>query len=82
VVVAGAPQRWLVMIVNLSPAADRYYCDLRVSGGRQEFACAFRVSAEGGAWMVRLLPADRHLIGARLVGPSGTEIASATFSSP
>lgn len=79
VVVTGAPRPWLVMIVYAGAAPGRYYCYLRVSSGLQEFAGAFRVDPEGGAWVVRL-PPDRHLIGARLVGPGGTEIASATFS--
>ncbi len=80
VVVTGAPWPWLVMIVNAGAAPGRYYCYLRVSSGRQEFAGAFRVDPGGGAWVVRLTRADRHLIGARLVRPGGTEIASATFS--
>ncbi len=80
VVVTGAPRPWLVMIVNAGAVPGRYYCYLRVSSGRQEFAGAFRVDPDGGAWVVWLPLADRHLIGARLVGPGGTEIASATFS--
>jgi hypothetical protein len=79
VVMTRAPQPWLVMIVNAGAAPGRYYCYLRVSGGRQEFAGAFRVDLDGGAWVVRVPLSDRHLIGARLVGPGGTEVASATF---
>lgn len=80
VVVTGAPQPWLVMIVNAGAAPGRYYCYLRTSSGGQEFAGAFRVDPDGGTWVVRLPLPDRHLIGARLVGPGGTEVASATFS--
>jgi hypothetical protein len=81
VVVTGAPRPWLVMIVNAGAAPGRYYCYyLSLSSGRQEFAGAFLVGPDGGAWVVRLPLADRHLIGARLVRPGGIEIASATFS--
>ena len=81
VVVTGAPRHWLVMIVNAGAAPGRYLCFyLRVYGGRQEFAGAFQVGRDGGAWVVQLPLADSHLIGARLVGPGGTEIASATLS--
>lgn len=80
VAVTGPPRPWLVMIVNPGAAPGRYYCYLITSSGRQEFAGGFRVDPGGGVWEVRLPLAGRHLIGARLIGPGGTEIASATFS--
>lgn len=80
VVVTWARRPWLLVIVNAGAPTGRYYCYLRVAGGRQEFEGAYRVDPDGSAWLIRLPVTDRHLIGAQLVGPGGTEIASATFS--
>jgi len=80
VVVTGAPQPLLVMVVNPGAAPGWYRCYLRTSGGRQAFAGAFHVGRDGGVWVSRLPMPPRDLTGARLVGPGGTEIASATFT--
>ena len=80
VVVTGAPQPLLVMVVNPGAAPGWYRCYLRTSGGRQAFAGAFHVGRDGGVWVSRLPIPSRDLAGARLVGPDGTEIASATFT--
>jgi hypothetical protein len=80
VVVTGVPQPLLVMLVNPGTAPGWYHCYLRTSGGRQAFAGAFHVGRDGGAWVSRLPMPPRDLTGARLVGPGGTEIASATFT--
>ena len=80
VVVTGAPQSLLVMVVNPGAAPGWYRCYLRTSGGRQAFAGAFHVGRDGGVWVSRLPMPPRDLTGARLVGPGGIEIASATFT--
>jgi hypothetical protein len=80
VVVTGAPQPLLVMVVNPGAAPGWYHCYLRTSGGRQAFAGAFHVGRDGGFWVIRPPMPPRDLTGARLVGPGGTEIASATFT--
>ena len=80
VVVTGAPQPLLVMVVNPGAAPGWYHCYLRTSGGWQAFAGAFHVGRDGGVWVSRLPIPSRDLAGARLVGPDGTEIASATFT--
>ncbi len=80
VAVTGAPQPLLVMLVNPGAAPGWYHCYLRTSGGRQAFAGAFHVGRDGGVWVSQLPMPPRDLTGARLVGPGGTEIASATFT--
>jgi hypothetical protein len=80
VAVTGAPQPLLVMVINPGAAPGWYDCYLRTSGGRQAFAGAFHVGRDGGLWVIRLPTPPRDLTGARLVGPGGTEIASATFT--
>ena len=80
VAVTGAPQPLLVMVLNPDAAPGWYRCYLRTSGGRQAFAGAFHVGREGGVWVIRPPMLPRDLTGARLVGPGGTEIASATFT--
>ena len=80
VVVTGTPQPLLVMVVNPGAAPGWYHCYLRMSGGRQALAGAFHVGRDGGAWVSRLPVPPRDLTGARLVGPGGTEIASAAFT--
>jgi hypothetical protein len=80
VVVTGAPQSLLVMVVNPGAVPGWYHCYLRTSGGWQAFAGAFHVGRDGGVWVSRLPMPSRDLAGARLVGPGGTEIASATFT--
>jgi hypothetical protein len=79
-VVTGAPQPLLVMLVNPGAAPGWYHCYLRTSGGRQAFAGAFHVGRDGGGWVIQLPMPPRDLTGARLVGPGGIEIASATFT--
>jgi len=80
VAVTGAPQPLLVMMINPGAAPGWYHCYLRTSGGRQAFAGAFHVGRDGGVWVIRSPMPPRDLAGARLVGPGGTEIASATFT--
>ena len=80
VVVTGASQPLLVMVLNPGAAPGWYHCYLRTSGGRQAFAGAFHVGRDGGVWVSRLPMPPRDLAGARLVGPGGIEIASATFT--
>ena len=79
VAVTDTPQPLLVMMVSPGAAPGWYRCYLRTSGGRQAFAGAFHVGRDGGVWVSRLPVHSRDLTGARLVGPDGTEIASATF---
>jgi len=81
VALTGAPQRWLVMLVNPNAAPGWYHCYLRTSGGQQIPTGAFRVGPDGGVWVSRLLIPASKLTGAQLVGPGGTQAASATFSS-
>jgi hypothetical protein len=80
VAVTGAPRRWLVMVVNPSAAPGRYHCYLRTSGGQQIPAGEFRVGPDGGVWVSQLRIPQSKLTGARLVGPGGTQAASANFS--
>jgi hypothetical protein len=80
VAVTGVPQPLLVMVINPGAAPGWYHCYLRTSGGRQAYAGAFHVGRDGGLWVSRLPALPRDLTGARLVGPGGTEIASATFT--
>jgi hypothetical protein len=79
VAVTGAPQPLLVMVINPGAAPGWYHCYLRTSGGQQAFAGAFHVGRDGGIWVTRLPVPARDLAGARLAGPGGAEIASATF---
>lgn len=78
--VTGAPQPLLVMVLNPGAAPGWYHCYLRTSGGRQAFAGAFHVGRDGGLWVIALPMPPRDLTGARVAGPGGTEIASATFT--
>ena len=78
--VTGAPEPLLVMVLNPGAAPGWYHCYLRTSGGRQVFAGALHVGRDGGLWVVRLPLPLRDLTGARVAGPGGTEIASATFT--
>jgi hypothetical protein len=80
VAVTGAPQHWLVMVVNPNAAPGWYHCYLRTSGGQQIPTGAFRVGPDGGVWVSRLPKPEGKLTGAGLVGPGGTQAASATFS--
>jgi hypothetical protein len=80
VVVTGAPQPLLVMIVNPGAAPGWYHCYLRSSTGQQAFAGTFHVGHDGGAWVSRLPMPPGDLTGARLVGPGGIEITSSTFT--
>ena len=80
VAVTGAPQQWLVMVVNANTAPGWYHCYLRTSAGQQIPAGAFRVGPHGGVWVSRLPIPKSKLTGARLVGPGGTQAASANFS--
>jgi hypothetical protein len=80
VAVTGAPRRWLIMVVNPNAAPGWYHCYLRTSGGQQTPAGAFRVGPDGGVWVSRLPISESNVTGARLVGPGGTQAASATFS--
>ncbi len=80
VAVTSAPQHWLVMMVNPNAAPGWYHCYLRTSGGQQIPTGAFRVGPDGGVWVSRLPIPESKLTGARLVGPGGTQAASATFS--
>jgi hypothetical protein len=80
VAVTGAPQHWLVMVVNQNAAPGWYHCYLRTSGGQQIPAGAFRVGPDGGVWVSRLPIPESKLTGARLAGPGGAQAASATFS--
>jgi hypothetical protein len=80
VAVTGAPRPLLVMVLNPGAAPGWYHCYLRTSGGRQAFAGAFHVGRDGGVWVIRPPMPPRDLAGARLIGPGGTEIASATFT--
>jgi hypothetical protein len=79
VAVTDTPEPLLVMMVSPGAAAGWYRCYLRTSGGRQAFAGAFHVGPDGGVWVSRLPMPSHDLTGAQLVGPGGTEIASATF---
>jgi hypothetical protein len=79
VIVTGAPQPLLVMMINPGAAPGWYHCYLRTSGGQQVLAGTFHVGRDGGVWVSPLPVPARDLTGARLVGPGGTEIASATF---
>jgi hypothetical protein len=79
VAVTGTPPRWLVMVVNPNAPPGWYHCYLRTSSGQQIPAGAFRVGPDGGVWVSRLPIPESKLTGARLVGPSGTQAASATF---
>lgn len=80
VAVTGAPQHWLMMVVNPNAAPGWYHCYLRTSGGQQIPAGAFRVGPDGGVWVSQLPIPESKLTGARLVGPGGTQAASATLS--
>lgn len=80
VAVTGAPQHWLVMVVSKNAAVGRYHCFLRISGGQQIYAGVFRVGPEGGVWVSQLPIPESKLTGVRIVGPGGTQAASATFS--
>ena len=79
-VVTGGPQPLLLMVLNPGAASGWYHCYLRTSGGRQAFAGAFHVGRNGGVWVIRPPMPPRDLTGARLAGPGGTEITSATFT--
>ena len=80
VAVTDVPQPLLVMLVSPGGAPGWYHCYLRTSGGWQALAGAFHVGRDGGVWVSRLPVPAGDLTGARLVGPGGIEIASATFT--
>jgi hypothetical protein len=74
------PSRPTSLASQPGPAPGWYHCYLRTSGGRQMVAGSFHVGRGGGAWVSQPSLPPRELTGARLVGPGGTEIASATFT--
>ena len=70
--------RWLYMSVDMPAGNGTVICEVE-SGGHITTVGSFRLTDGRGYWGSPLPPAQGSLTGARLVGPGGTVLATASF---
>ena len=71
--------RWMYMSVDMESGNETVICQLISSDGRVTNVGSFRVSGGYGSWGSPTWVGDGNPVGARLVTPGGTVLASATF---
>jgi hypothetical protein len=74
----GRPQ-WLYMSVNMPSGQETVICQVRDRGGHVTTVGSFRLTNGYGYWGSPAPGNPGSLTGARLVTPSGTVLATATF---
>jgi hypothetical protein len=76
----GSP-RWLYMSVNMPTGNGTVICQVESRGGHITTVGSFRLTGGSGYWGNPVPPTQGPLTGARLVGPGGTVLATASFHS-
>jgi hypothetical protein len=76
----GSP-RWLYMSVYVPTGSGTVICQVESRGGHITTVGSFRLTGGRGYWGNPVPPTQGPLTGARLVGPGGTVLASASFHS-
>ena len=73
--------RWLYMSVDMPSGNGTVICEVQSRGGHITTIGTFRVTDGRGYWGSPVPPTHGPLTGARLVGPGGTVLATASFHS-
>jgi hypothetical protein len=73
--------RWLYMSVNVPAGNGTVICELESGDGHITTVGSFRLTDGRGYWGSPVPPTQGALTGARLVGPGGTVLATASFHS-
>jgi hypothetical protein len=76
----GSP-RWLYMSVYMPTGNGTVICQVESRGGHITTVGSFRLTGGRGYWGNPVPPTQEPLTGARLVGPGGTVLATASFHS-
>lgn len=71
--------RWLYMSVNMPAGNGTVICELESGDGHITTVGSFRLTDGSGYWGSPVPPTQGSLTGARLVGPGGTILATASF---
>jgi anti-sigma-K factor RskA len=79
VFVYNGDPRWLYMSVDLDSGTGTVLCQLVSSDGRVTTVGSFRLNGGYGSWGSPAWVGDGTPVGARLIKPDGTVLASATF---
>jgi hypothetical protein len=72
--------QWLYMSVDMPSGNGLVTCELKGADGHYTTIGTFRLSRGYGAWGSPARWSSGKPVGARLVGPDGTVLATATFS--
>jgi hypothetical protein len=75
----AGPPTWIFLRVDGGTSSGIYSCVLDVEGGRTIALGTMSVSGGEGGWGQRVSIDPRLVESARLVGPSGRTVATATF---
>jgi hypothetical protein len=73
--------RWLYMSVNMPSGNGTVICEVQSRDGHISTVGSFRLADGRGYWGSPVPPTHGPLTGARLVGPGGTVLATASFHS-
>ena len=73
--------RWLYMSVDMPSGNGTVICEVQSRGGHVTTVGSFRLTGGHGYWGSPVPPTHGSLTGARLVGPGGTVLATASFHS-
>jgi hypothetical protein len=73
--------RWLYMSVNMPSGNGTVICQVESGDGHLTTVGSFQLTDGSGYWGSPVPPTDGSLTGARLVGPGGTVLATASFHS-
>ncbi|MDX6334624.1 MAG: hypothetical protein QOG05_1964 [Streptosporangiaceae bacterium] len=73
--------RWLYMSVNMPSGNGTVICEVQSRDGHITTVGSFRLTDGRGYWGSPVPPTHGSLTGARLVGPGGTVLATASFHS-
>jgi hypothetical protein len=73
--------RWLYMSVDMPSGNGRVICEVESGDGHLTTVGSFRLTDGRGYWGSPVPPTQGSLTGARLVGPGGTVLATASFHS-